>query len=147
MPALMCPVDGCRWKTQDLEGEFANALSIALQGHLQHSHPPSSDTISKPEKLPRPTVSKGITSEEWGFFQSQWRTYREATKLKGNDAQTQLLACCDTDLRRDLYRMDRDIECKDIDTIMDKIKSLCVRKENIMVARLTLHNLHQDRLG
>ena len=143
MPALMCLVDGCQWKTQDLKGEFANALSIALQGHLQHSHPPSSDTISKPEKLPRPTVSKGISSEERGYFQR--RTYREATKLKGNDAQTQLLACCDTDLRRDLYRMDRDIECKDIDTIMDKIKSLCVRKENIMVARLTLHNLHQDR--
>ena len=39
--------------------------------------------------------------------------------------------------------MDRDIEYKDIDTIMDKIKSLCVRKENIMVARFT--HLHQDR--
>ena len=88
MPALMCLVDGCQWKTQDLKGEFANALSIALQGHLQHSHPSSSDTISKPEKLPRPTVSKGISSEERGYFQR--RTYREATKLKGNDAQTQL---------------------------------------------------------
>ena len=58
MPALDCPIDGCPWKSQNLEAEFAGVLNTALEGHLRHAHPPNSDTVAKPEKLPRPTVSK-----------------------------------------------------------------------------------------
>ena len=107
--------------------------------------PPNSDTVAKPEKLPRPTVSKGITTEEWGFFKSLWGTYKVATKLANRDACIQLLACCDPELRRDLYRMDNSIEDKGVNAILDTMKSLCVRQENVMVSRLTLHNLRQDR--
>ena len=145
MPALDCPIDGCPWKSQNLEAEFAGVLNTALGGHLQHAHPPNSDTVAKPEKLPRPTVSKGITTEEWGFFKSLWGTYKVATKLANRDACIQLLACCDPELRRDLYRMDNSIEDKGVDAILDTMKSLCVRQENVMVSRLTLHNLRQDR--
>ncbi len=145
MPSLDCPIAECPWKSQDLAAEFASALTTALEGHLRHAHPPNSDTVAKPEKLPRPTVSKGITSEEWGFFKSLWCTYKAATKLTSTDARIQLLACCDPELRRDLYRTDNCIEDKAIDIIMNNIKSLCVRQENVMVSRLTLHNLRQDR--
>ena len=100
MPALDCPIDGCPWKSQNLEAEFAGVLNTALEGHLRHAHPPNSDTVAKPEKLPRPT----ITTEEWGFFKSLWGTYKVATKLANRDACIQLLACCDPELRRDLYR-------------------------------------------
>ena len=131
MPALDCTIDGCPWKSQNLEAEFAGVLNTALEGHLRHAHPPNSDTVAKPEKLPRPTVSKGITTEEWGFFKSLWGTYKVATKLANRDACIQLLAYCDPELRRDLYRTDNSIEDKGVDAILDTIKSLCVRQENV----------------
>ena len=127
MPSLDCPLDGCSWHTQDLPIEFSSALNTAFEGH--HAHPPSSDVVAKPEKLPRPTVSKGITNEEWGFFKSLWGTYQAATKLTGKDARIQLLACCNSELHRDLHRIDNSLDTKDIDTIMDTIKSFCVRQE------------------
>ena len=59
--------------------------------------------------------------------------------------KTQLLACCDAELRRDLHRTDKLIENKMEADIMKVIESLAVKQENIMVFRLTLQNMHQDR--
>ena len=88
MPKLTCPIGQCTWKSQDLEAEFAGALTTSLQAHLTHAHP--IDVGTKPKKLPRPSISKGVTTEEWGYFTNLWSSYHEATKLSTNDAQTQL---------------------------------------------------------
>ena len=84
MPKLTCPIGQCTWESQDMKAEFAGALTTSLQAHLTHAHP--IDVGTKLEKLPRPSISKGVTTEEWGYFTNLWSSYREATKLSTNDA-------------------------------------------------------------
>ena len=43
-----CPIGQCTWESQDLEAEFAGALTTSLQAHLTHAHP--IDVATKPEK-------------------------------------------------------------------------------------------------
>ncbi len=143
MPQLTCPIAQCTWKSQDLDAAFAAALATSLQAHLAHVHP--TDASVKPEKLPRPSISTGVTTEEWNYFTSLWESYRDATKLSTADSRTQLLACCDTDLRRDLHRTDSQLCSKSVDVILSTIRSLAVREENTLVSRLTLHSMRQDR--
>jgi hypothetical protein len=98
------------------------------------------------EKVKRPTISSAGTSEDWSYFLSRWKDYTEATKLKGKDEVLQLLECCDEQLRKDLTRnAGGSIANKPIDEVTQAIKLLAVREENPMVARVQLHNMHQDR--
>ena len=94
---------GCDWKSQDLATEFAAALTTALQTHIMDKHPvitagaasshgrrgnndgSGNDISAKPEKLNRPEIIKGCTSEDWGYFSSMWTSYTTATKLSGHD--------------------------------------------------------------
>ena len=144
MPELKCPIADCGWKSQNLEKEFADALSAALIAHLSSVHPAPS-LAAKAEKLDHPTISKGCTSEDWGYFLSLWSSYKNATKLDGSDVNIQLLACCDADLRRDLYRTGLSLESKPEKDVLLAMKQLSVKQENVMVSRLALHNMTQDR--
>ena len=145
MPQLKCPIDGCEWQSQQLGEAFVEALTIVLQAHISNAHAPNPHNYAKPEKLDRPTVAKGCTSEDWTYFTSLWASYKAATKLPTTDINVQLLACCDTDLRKDLHRTDKELEQKDEDAILLTIASLAVRRENVMVSRLALHGMTQDR--
>ena len=118
---------------------------MALQAHISNAHAPNLHNYAKPEKLDRPTVAKGCTSEDWTYFTSLWASYKAATKLPTTDINVQLLACCDTDLRKDLHRTDKELEQKGEDAILLTIASLAVRRENVMVSRLALHGMTQDR--
>jgi hypothetical protein len=145
MPKLKCPIDECEWESQDLAVELAAVLTVALQAHLSRVHPTDPAAAVKPEKLNRPAVGKGCTSEDWGYFSYLWTSYKTATKLPVADTNVQLLACCDADLRKDLHRTDKEIEQQPEDAILTAIKSLAVRRENVMVSRLALHGMCQDR--
>ena len=69
-----------------------------------------------------------------------------ATKLSGADKLIQLLECCDKQLRRYLTRNARGtLTEKSEEEVLAAMKVLAVREENVMVARVTLHNMKQDR--
>ena len=138
-------MNGCDWKSQELDDAFAAALNTALQGHLNSAHSQASQVTAKPEKLIRPTMSRGCTNENWEYFKSQWNSYKNATKLTAENLNVQLLACCDHELRRDLHRTDKKLEEKTETQILAAIESLSVKRENAMVSRLILHNMIQDR--
>ena len=57
----------------------------------------------------------------------------------------QLLECCDESLRKDLTRTHGDLTNQDEDTVLGFIKTLAVRPENPLVARVQLQQLRQDR--
>ena len=58
----------------------------------------------------------------------------------------QLLECCDDELRKDLTRYTVGTLSDKTETdVLAAIKSLAVRDENTMIARVTLNNSHQDR--
>ena len=70
----------------------------------------------------------------------------EAIKLSGTDKVIQLLECCDDQLRRDLTRnAGGTLVGKTEVEVLAAMKILAVREKNVVVARVTLHNIKQDR--
>ena len=90
-------------------------------------------------KVKRPSITSAGTTEDWQYFKSRWSDYVKATKL---DKIIQLLECCDEQLRKDLTR---DAGGTLTGMTRPSVRSLAVREENTMVARVTLHNMRQDR--
>ena len=96
--------------------------------------------------MKRPCLSSAGTTEDWQYFKSRWSDYVKATKIDGTDKIIQLLECCDEQLRKDLTRTaGGTLTGMTEDVVFTAMRSLAVREENTMVARVTLHNMKQDR--
>ena len=142
MPTVACPVPDCDYVTPDLDAAIVAALITA---HAT-THTRGVTAAAKVDKVKRPVISAAGTSEEWEYFLSRWSDYVEATKVTGRDRTLQLLECCDEPLRKDLTRATGGgLTNRTEVEILAAIKKLAVRQENTMVARVTLHNMRQDR--
>ena len=140
MPIVACPIPGCDYVTEDLDATIVAALITA------HSAVHSTSNAARVEKVKRPTVTAAGTSEEWAYFLSRWSDYADATKVTGKDKVVQLLECCDDPLRKDLTRAaGGSLTNKPVEDVLAAIRKLAVREENTMVARVSLHNMRQDR--
>ena len=150
MATIDCPAPDCEmsWPSTTPEAILIRLLDL----HAATAHPPTAPTrvpappvAAKAEKVRRPTVSAAGTSEAWAYFLQRWTDYKLATHLAGSDIIFQLLECCDEDLRKDLTRTFGALSSSDEDTVLNNIKSLAVRQENVMVARVQLQQMRQDR--
>jgi hypothetical protein len=139
MPVVDCPIHGCDFRTADLDAVIVASLLTAHS--TTHTH------AAKIDKVRRPVITAAGTGEEWAYFLSRWSDYKDAaTKITGRDLVIQLLECCDEQLRKDLTRSaGGSLTNKNEADILAAIKKLAIRQENIMVARVTLHNMRQDR--
>lgn len=143
MVRARCPFPGCEYETDDSEDGVV--IAALLNIHAK-THAPAPAVLGKAEKLKRPSISMSGSSEEWAYFVTRWEEYREGTKLAGVDVVTQLLECCDDELRKDLTRAaGGTLTTKTEANVLAAMKTLAVRRENTMVARVTLHNMRQDR--
>ena len=149
MPVIDCPYPDCGYQTQ--EGTEALAV-VLLQMHANAAHPVPSSTGTttaasvKADKVSRPKVSIGGSSEDWSYFCTRWQDYKEATKVSGKDLVIQLLECCDEDLRKDLTRSaGGSLTSKSENDVLEAMRKLAVKEENVMVARVTLFEMKQDR--
>ena len=142
MPSTACPIAGCDFVTADVPDA---AERIALLTIHATTHNNTSTTAAKPEKVSRPKVASGSSSEDWQYFVQRWADYKAATNIYGSDIKMQLLECCDESLRRDLHRSDKTISSKNETAILSAIRRLAVREENTMVSRVLLQSMHQDR--
>ena len=98
-----CPIEGCDYIATHAEAAVVAAmLSIHATVHTAVSNVPGAN--AKVEKLKRPTIALAGTSEAWSYFITRWNEYKTGTKLVGSDVVTQLLECCEEDLRKDLTR-------------------------------------------
>ena len=98
------------------------------------------------DRIRRPTVSSAGSSEEWSYFLTRWQDYKDATQPSGKDVIIQLLECCDDDLRKDLTRSaGGSLTSKNEADVLAAMKTLAVREENTMVARVALYEMRQDR--
>ena len=139
MPVIRCPVDGCGYCTPDQEAVIGAAL---LNAHTTTHQTQGPTQAARVEKVKRPAG----TTEDWIYFQSRWGDYTKATKLVGPDRVLQLLECCDEQLRRDLTRnAGGTLAGGTEEEVLAAMKALAVREENVMVARVTLHHMKQDR--
>ena len=145
MPVVRCPIEGCEYTTPDVEAVIAAAL---ITTHATSHRTPDAPTaqVARVEKVKRPSVSSAGTTEDWQYFMSRWGDYVKATRLEGQDRVIQLLECCDDQLRKDLTRnAGGTLTEVTEDQVFAAMKKLAIRQENTMVARVTLHNMKQDR--
>ena len=145
MTIISCQLPGCDWESPDV----SDAVAIALLQNHSIAHNQQSNqaaTAAQIEKVRRPTVSYGGTTEDWSVFMTLWNEYVDATQISGKVATIQLLECCEVQLRKDLIRVTGgSLSGKPVNDVLAAIKQLAVRQENTMVARVNLHNMRQDR--
>ena len=101
MSPIKCPFEGC---TYEIGGAVdASVMVQLLQMHEAATHARPSVSVTA-EKVRRPCVSTGGTSEDWSYFTTRWAEYKDAIHLTDRNCVTQLLECCEETLRRDLTR-------------------------------------------
>ena len=148
MSSIPCPAPGCTTTWPTTTPTEVLLRLIDLHGRTAHpaEHAPTpAPGAAKAEKVKRPTISAAGTSEEWAYFLQRWSDYKAATHLTGSDIVYQLLECCDEMLRKDLTRTFGALASSDESTILKNMKTLAVRQENVMVARVQLQQMRQDR--
>ena len=148
--SLECAVgDGeCTYRTQELEFEQAERV---LELHMKTRHPVQVDaapgTKNKAEKVPRPVIKMQIGQDDFEFFKSLWTGYKRASNLTNDvDIRDQLLAACDTDLRRDLHRsMGSALDTAMEKAVLKEIEQLAVLSQSNLVNVVKLLATSQDR--
>ena len=92
------------------------------------------------EKVSCPTIKMGSSEDDSIFFKCLFESYRRSCQLTDDtDIRDQLLACSETDLRRDLYRyLGTGVDTKSEVELMAEIKKIAV---------ITRSNLGQDLLS
>ena len=103
MAEILCPFPECNFTVG--EDVPSDCKSTVLQLHLAYHQSTRDSTAAQPEKLKRPSISVGSSTEDWSYFQSRWNTYKSATRLSGEAIMVQMLECCDEALRKDLNRV------------------------------------------
>ncbi|GFR97848.1 enzymatic polyprotein [Elysia marginata] len=87
-------------------------------------------------------------------YPSSWRSMNAwlippspstATSTTAGATAEKLLECCDETLRKDLSRTFTPLTSSDEQTLLEQLRSVAVRQENVMVARLELQQMKQDR--
>ena len=144
MPGIHCPISNCPYQT---ESEDTQLAAILLQLHAkEYNTVPVVRDKAAIDKVKRPIVSALGTSEDWVYFESRWLDYKAATGISGPEAALQLLECCDEALRKDLTRNNGgSLRDNEEDDILEAIKHLAIRQENVMVSRVELGGMRQDR--
>ena len=136
-----CEYDDCNheFKTETLE-QYITLLKLHVDArHKQHA------ASAKAEKAKRPELTADVSDEDWAYFSSRWTQYKKATGLTGEDIVTQLLECCNEQLRRDHHRTFSGAETNDEEIVLAQLKQIAVSKRNLAVSRVQLGTLKQDR--
>ena len=142
MPKVECPIENCPYVTPDLGDAIVAALITA---HCT-THPVKATAPAIAiEKLKRPTIETGGSTEDWNYFLTRWNDYVDGTKLTGKTKVIQLLECCDESLRKSLTRSaGGSLVDKTTDEVLAAIKTLAIKDENVMLSRISLHNMSQN---
>ncbi|CAG2234961.1 unnamed protein product [Mytilus edulis] len=145
MPVLQSPIDGCNWKSQDLDEAFAAALTTALQIHDRTVHPPLAQPSTHKLKLDPPTIAAGCDPDQWSAFTRQWKMYKAGMAITDNVLPTALFYCCDTNLRTDIMRdLQGDVASMIETDLLKAIKRLAVKEESTLVQRIKLNRMTQS---
>ena len=124
--------DGAKYKTPEMEMEFAMQLLVM---HRQDNHRQGAQVMAgagvkktKAEKVNRPTIKMGSSEDDFNFFQCLFESYKRSCELaEESDIRDQLLACCETDLRRDLHRyLGASVTTKSEEDLLGEIKKIAV---------------------
>merc|ERR1712082_319554 len=130
-------------ETKKFEAETARMT--AEQGDSAGSGPVGPKGERK-APMERPSIDEGVTEGDWSFFLAEWSRYVEAVGLS-NDAPgaiRHLWSACSEGLRRALHN-DGAREETVVKSLLQRIKSLAVRRRNNLVNVMTLQGMSQER--
>ena len=140
---------GDRYQTRDMEMEYAmRMLELHVKNHETVQQQPVQQRV-KPETVPRPKLSKGISEDKYVHFDRQWARYKRS-QLSGIREETmirdQLLACCSEELLQDLENMfGAQLDQKSEVQLMADMRRLAMVAQNNLVNIVRLRSLEQDR--
>ena len=146
MPVIKCPKAECTYKTPDVEPVVAAALlNVHATDHVGGGgNTAGGGTASRPPPMERPKLQVNCPRSEWEIFAAKWRSFKVATSVSGDKVVHQLLGCMDSDLASLVYNEHASPESLDEVELLDLIKKVAVKPENIWVTRERLHAMKQD---
>ena len=148
MPDIHCSHTGCVYTTGDNEPAIVvELLKIHAMSHATPAPPQPAATVTrqKPPKLNRPSISKGLSDEEWNTVSRKWEIFKNSTNIPDEQLSTQLWQCCDEELTSELFRDIPNISTIGEGDLLDSIKQLAVLSVAACVRKTDLLSLSQDR--
>ena len=149
MPAIPCShAPECSYVT-DPEATIGEAIVLLQMNEKAKLERETVTSSLKADKVRRPTITGGGSSEDWQYFITRWEEYSAATKLSESDKVLQLLECCDEQLKRDLTRVaGGTLSAKPENEVIEAIKSLLfARKTRWLLDSLSIrwHKIQMNR--
>ena len=151
MPRYKCPYPECTYETDEAEGQLAATL-LSIHSAGAHNHTQvgggATNATSQSQNRESPTPNSVRSGLERGMvvLRNPMGGLRGSPENYRERQSNTVLECCDEPLRKDLTRnAGGSLTNKSVEEVMAAIKRLAVREENTMVARVQLHNMHQDR--
>ena len=137
--------NGAKWRTPEYPLEFAMQM-LTMHTETNHKHPQQSQVVNttiqkhKAEKVNRPTIKMGSSEDDFIFFKCLFESYKRSCQLTDEvDIRDQLLACCETDLRRDLHRyLGTGVDTKSEGELLTEIKRIAVITRSNLVNVVSL---------
>ena len=93
----------------------------------------------------RPSISKGLSEEEWNTVKRKWEIFKNSTNIPHNQLSTQLWQCCTEELTSELFRDIPNIATIGEVELLAGIKQLAVLSVALCVRKTELFSLRQDR--
>ena len=140
--------DGARFKTPELDAALAMQL-LMLHDERNHKQPvqmvEAGNQKRRAEKVSRPTLKMGSSEDDFIFFKCLFESYKRSCQLTDvTDIRDQLLACCETDLRRDLHRyLGTGVDTKSEVELLTEIKRIAVITRSNLVNVVSLMSAAQ----
>ena len=150
MAPIKCNEEGCTYVTKDFSSEELVFRLLSAHKRSKHNIDPdlgvsNSQNQEKAEKIDKPNIKIGITLEEWLFLMNEWSNYKVLSKPSKQNISRILLQCCEVELRKNLYCIYGSLGSQSEEYVLKVIKEHAVQSENIVVARVTLHEMKQDQ--
>ena len=140
MVKLPCGNTTCQYETPDLEME---AAMLIFKSHLTTHTEAVARPSGRAERMKRPPITTEISMQDYSFFLRNWALYKKY--LDKEEITTELLACCDEELRGNLFRTHSKIEESTEKEVLEAIKTLAVKKESVIVAQVNHFKIRQER--
>ena len=143
MPVVNCPRPDCDYCTDDVEAILVAALlSAHTTIHLGGGNNQSSHI--RPPPMERPKLLPNCPRADWEVFVAKWRSFKAATGVASDKMVHQLLGCLDSELSSLVYNEHASPETLEEKQLIDLVKKVSVKPENIWIARELLHTMKQD---
>ena len=152
--------EGARWKTQPLTEQLAiqvldrhllvvHGQQVHQAGRGEGAHGLDGDGGGKlkQEKIPRPTISSGISQQDFKFFHGEWNRYKRSSGIKdATIIRDQLMYCPDESLRKHVCRSLGDrVDTISETELLEEIKKLAVERQSNIINTVALMSATQER--